>query len=880
MSSFKRTDPESNSTEMDSKTETYIDERPFLNYLPQKKGFFSNLVLKYLFSRIKLDPSLTKTIKNLERSGNVVFVNKYKSKFDFLFYHTRFRQDNLPYPVFGFDYQLVFWQRVRQIIKGISFYTSHIYRHRKMPDPYATHFYKNKLMQGDTGMVSLIEDNGFYRRLVESRTDPLNYLIEIQKTTHQPLLLVPQLILYDKTPQSKQLPISDLLFGTRERPGKIRRLYMILRNPKKIVIEAADPVNLMDYLQLPNVRELSQKNQAVFLRRYLLEQINQQRQSITGPTLKSREEIMEEILTNPGMQKTIVSYATEHQKPVFVAQKEAAKYLDEIAANYSQRVIRIYEIVLQWLTKWLFDGMVIDNKGLDRIKQASKKGPLVLVPCHKSHLDYLILSYVFFRNNMPPPHIAAGKNLSFWPMGPIFRGGGAFFLRRTFKGEPLYPEIFSAYLYKILDEGFQVEFFIEGGRSRTGKLLSPKIGFLLLLWEAYLRSDWEDIQFVPIYIGYDRVLEEKAYINELGGEKKKPESLLNIFKARKLLKKKYGKIYINFEEPYSLKDYFKKMQIDFSSLTREEQKEKCYQFGETIISAINKQSVITPYAIVAGALLNCSRKRIYQKQLMENIETYMNYIINRQTKLADTLFIDRQSTIDYVIDTFAANKYIDRSKTHKNVFPPANPIIKVHESKQPNLAYYKNNGIIHFIPAAYTALSILSIDAFQFQTESLRSHYTFLKEFFQLEFIFSPDESVETAVRKNIKAFIDDAILMPHPVIPDTYNVTSSGFRKLHLFAEFLAPYFDSYWIVLGFFMRYTNKSIFDIKDPVKKIQNMGNRMYKRNEVTRMEALSRINYKNAVAYFTQHGLINPETDREKLDYFVERTQFYMRLFNH
>jgi glycerol-3-phosphate O-acyltransferase len=328
-----------------------------------------------------------------------------------------------------------------------------------------------------------------------------------------------------------------------------------------------------------------------------------------------------------------------------------------------------------------------------------------------------------------------------------------------------------------------------------------------------------------------------------------------------------------------LKETFEKMDIDFTKLSRDEQKEKCYQFGEKIVSAINKQSVITPYAIVAGALLNCSRKRIYYNQLMENIETYMNFLINRRTKLADTLFIDRQSTIDYVIDSFAANKYIDRSATQKNLFPPPNPIIKVHENKRPNLEYYQNNGIIHFIPGAYTALSILALDAFQFQSSGIRPHYTFLKDYFQLEFIYDPDESTDITVRKTIKAFIDDAILMPHPSMPDTYNVTSSGFRKLQLFAEFLAPYFDSYWVVLNFFIRYTNKSIFDVKDPVKKIQGMGNRMYKRQEITRIEGLSRINYKNAVSYFTQQGLINPETDREKLDYFVKKTQFYSRLLH-
>ena len=878
MTLFRRPLPKTKSSETGGESKAHRDDRPFFSYLPPKKGLFARILMKILFFRIKLDPSLAKSLKNLEQSGIVVFVNKYKSKFDFLFYHTRLRHEKLPYPVFAFDYRLFFGQPLSRIIKGMLFYIRHLYNHRKLPDPYGTHFYRNRLINGESGMVSLIEEKGLYRRLVESRVDPIDYLIGVQKTIIEPVYLVPQLILYDKAPQTRQIPVVDLIFGTKERPGRLRRLYMILKNPKKIVIEATEPVNLMDYLQRPDIRELSQKNQAVFLRRHLLEQINRQRQSITGPTLKSRDEIMEEVLTNPEMQKAIVSHAAEHQKPVHEAQKTATAYLDEIASSYSQKVINLFEIAVRWISKLIFDGMVIDYDGLNRIKQYSKNAPIVLVPCHKSHLDYLILSYVFYHNNMPCPKIAAGRNLSFWPLGPIFRGGGAFFLRRSFKGEPLYPKVFSAYLYKILDEGFHVEFFIEGGRSRTGKLLAPKVGFLFLLWEAYLKSNWSDLYFVPVYIGYDRVLEENAYVHELGGGKKTPENLKNIFKARKLLKKKYGKIYINFEEPFSLKNYFESLDVDFTTLDRDAQKKKCYRFGEKIVSAINGESIITPYAIVAGALLNCSRKRIYYSQLMENIETYMNYLINMRIKLADTLFVERQSTIDYVINTFAANKHIDQSATHKEMFPPPNPIIKVHESRRPNLEYYKNNGVIHFIPGAYTALSILALDSFQFQAAGVYGHYAFLRDFFQLEFIFDPDDAAETAVRKNIKAFIDDAILMPHPAMPDTYNLTSSGFRKLHLFAEFLTPYFDAYWVVLNFFMRYTSKSIFDIKDPIKKIQGMGNRMYKRQEITRPEGLSKINYKNAVAYFTQQGLINPEADSEKMDYYVEKTRFYMRLF--
>ncbi len=160
---------------------------------------------------------------------------------------------------------------------------------------------------------------------------------------------------------------------------------------------------------------------------------------------------------------------------------------------------------------------------------------------------------------MPVPLVAAGSNLSFWPMGPLFRSGGAFFIRRTFSGAILYSKVFAEYIHKLLEEGFNIEQFIEGGRSRTGKLLMPKLGLLSILLNAYKNGACEEMIIVPIYIGYDRVLEETSYLQELEGGQKEPETLRGVIKARKFLKKRYGKIYIEFNEPILVNELVEKI---------------------------------------------------------------------------------------------------------------------------------------------------------------------------------------------------------------------------------------------------------------------------------------------------------------------------------
>jgi glycerol-3-phosphate O-acyltransferase len=517
----------------------------------------------------------------------------------------------------------------------------------------------------------------------------------------------------------------------------------------------------------------------------------------------------------------------------------------------------------------MFDGVTINNNALNKVKRLALKGPLVLIPCHKSHIDYLILSYLLYHNNMPVPLVAAGKNLSFWPMGPLFRSGGAFFIRRTFRGAVLYSKVFVEYIHRLLEEGYNIEQFIEGGRSRTGKLLMPKLGLLSILLNAYKNGACEDMIIVPIYIGYDRVLEENSYLQELEGGKKEPETLKGVLKARKFLKKRYGKIYIQFDDSISMNELITKFGIPLAEMEPKEQNVLCRNLAYRIINAINRSAVVTAYGLVAGAILNGARDRFSYSQIMSIIETYLNYLARQHAKLADTLVLDHVRAIEHALDAFVQSKFIEPVSKEKDI-PYSKRSYLINASKRPFLEYYKNNCIAFFIPAAFAALAILEKDAFQFSASDLHSHYKFLQNFFKFEFAYDIDKSPEFYVRKSIKAFIDDAILMPHQTIPDTYNVTSSGFRKLRLYSIFLKTYFESYWIVLNFFQNNAQDSM-NAKDRLKKIANSANHMYKRHEIERSEALSKVSYQNAVDYFTSKGIKGSDSP-EKIEPYSEAIQ--------
>ncbi|MBT8356495.1 MAG: 1-acyl-sn-glycerol-3-phosphate acyltransferase, partial [Deltaproteobacteria bacterium] len=733
-------------------------------------------------------------------------------------------------------------------------------------------YIKNELLNGRTGFLSIVEKKGFYLRFVKAKTDPVQYLIEMQKSIDRPIYIVPQLMFFGKAPHRSQPTLKDIFFGPEDKPGRIRRLATLFKTPGKVFVETSEPINLMHFLENPENRDQNIEHLSLSLRRNLLVQFNRHRRSITGPVLKSSEELKESILTNERFQQFMTSHSKSRHIPLREVRKNADEYLDEIAAKYSPGLIKIAEVLVGWFLRMMFEDVMVNADDLARIKTMSQKGPLILIPNHKSHIDYLILSYLLYQHNMPCPHIAAGKNLSFWPMGPLFRGGGAFFIRRTFRGAVLYSKVFSEYIFKLLQEGFNIEFFIEGGRSRTGKLIMPKLGLLSILLDAYKNKSCEDMIFAPIYIGYDRVIEETAYLDELEGGQKEKENFLQVIRARKFLKNRYGKIYIQFSNPISINDLLAQHGSSLADMQSKEKNAFCRNLGHRIINSINKSTVVTSYGLVASAILNCPAKKFSYEALKSNVETYIKYLYAQDARLADTLVQDHGHAVRYALEAYVQSKFIEPIPKEKESRHLETEYV-INESKRPGLEYYKNNCISFFIPAAFTAIEILKMDAFQFSATDLHSGYAFLQEFFKNEFAYDINLTPDYFVRKSIKTFIDDAILVPHQTLPDTYNLTSTGFRKLKLYSNFLKTYFESYLIVFNFLMQ-NPKNAKNTKERLKKIEASGNRMYKRKEIERREALSKVTYQNAIDFFITHG-VKGSDDNEKIDYYADILQKYM-----
>ncbi len=828
-------------------------------YLPENPGHFLSWILKLFYRGITLSPNQAAVLKQLPRNAIPVYVTKRKSIFERLFYHTRYRDTQHPVPTLAFDYALFLCQPVSRILRMLLARLDYFCRHFKFPNAYTSGYYADALRNGQAGLLSLVEPHGFHRRFVKQKEDPIRYLLEIQKTTNRPVYLIPQLMIYKKDPEKANPSLWDFLFGPERPFGGWRRVAVLIKKPGRTFVEISKPLNLQRFLSHPDVRDRETTYQALVLRRNLLLQIHRHRQSIMGPVLKTRLEIKENVLTGAAFQAFIKEHAEAENKPVTRLLKKADDYFDEIAADYRPWTIKIYEALLTWIIKTMFDGFIVDQNGLDRLKAMSQKGPLILLPSHKSHIDYLMLSYLMYRNNMPCPHIVAGKNLSFWPMGPMFRSAGAFFMRRTFKGAPLYARVFATYVYRLLQEGFNIEVFIEGGRSRTGKLLSPKTGLLSILLDAYRNGACDDLILAPIFIGYDKVPEEKAYLHELEGGTKKPESLSQVIKARKVLKKRFGKIYIEFHDPISLKDLLERNQLDLDTMDKDAMNAFCRNIGHRAINAINRIAIITPHALVAASVLNHPSATYTYNAIAAVADTYLKHLNFHGNKLADTLIMTPDHALEQAFESYVQRKFIEPVSKKDNSEDDAIRYRTIAD-KRPSLEYYKNNCVACFVPTAFTALAILQLDAFQFISTDLHVNYRFLQDLFKYEFAYDIEKPAEFYVRKSIKMFIDDAVLVPHPTLPDTYNITSAGLRKLLLYAGFLKAYFEAYLVVLTQLSGQKSSDV-GYKEQAKKIASLGIRMLKQSEIDCPEALSRVTFKNALSFFNSRDIECNEDDK-------------------
>ena len=821
---------------------------------------FSNLIRKVLSKVIISDDNVEK-LKSVAQEGVVVYVLKNKSQLNSLIIQDLSLRKEIPEPVYCHGINMIIWQPFPLACKVIFTHLFHLIMRKKAIYSNRMDHLSRLVLEGKTTIIHLGESELFRNPFVEGTLDRL---IEIQRNTARPIYLCPQLITYGRRRERENENIINILFGQSDTTGPLRRLITFIRYSNRISVIPAEQINLAEYMNTAG--DVSQEQMVYQIREELIGRIEDEKETIVGPVLKPREQMIEMILQD----KSLISFmeetaakAKKGKRNFSAVRKTAKRYLYEIASDYNEMAVEIWEKILTWLWNNIYDGLVVDADGIAKIRQVSKKMPFVIVPSHRSHFDYLLLSYIFFKNNIQMPFVAAGNNLAFFPMGYIFRKSGAFFLRRSFKGNDLYAEVLSSYVQTLLKEGLPLEFFIEGGRSRTGKMIIPKYGLLSMIIDVYRRKACEDLAVIPVYIGYDRVIEEKAYIEELGGAPKEKEKASTMIRNGGLLRKRYGRVYMNVGEPILLKSYLSAQDKRIEDMTVLERQSLYRQIGYKVVREINEVSVVTPFSLTAAGLLCYDRRGISLGELHDVLELFYNCLSFRRVPFAMT-FSDRYKAIAEALNLFVQSGLISRlgaeEDEEENI---EETVYSLEDDKRLNLEYYKNNILHYFLPFSFVAASILATPEDMIPVNRIHNDYMFFKRLFRHEFIFDDKKDSLEELKETLLYFCEQGMIDMFEK-DDKYwiEVKGLGRTKLSPFAGIVMNYMESYWVAVRgcYYLRKRPKTE---KDWLKTLHNLGERMYRKGEIRRAEALSQSNYQSAIRYLQDVNIIAVTEVQEK-----------------
>lgn len=439
------------------------------------------------------------------------------------------------------------------------------------------------------------------------------------------LRLVPVAVYWGRSPQKERSLIRLVLSDDWLVASRLRRLFRVLINGRRVMVQFGAPVSLRSLLGEPADSALRARR----VTRQLGAQLARMRTARIGPDLSHRHTILAEVLRTRAVRAAVAQKVRDESRTTRrEALLEARAYGEEIAANYSHAFVSFASGLLSRLWNRFYDGIEVGH--IETLAQVADGNEIVYVPCHRSTTDDLLLGYAIYQKGYAVPHIAAGVNLNLPLVGRLLRKGGAFFIRRSFRGNAVYAAVVHQYLGAIMARGHSLEYFIEGGRSRTGRMLEPKTGMLSMTVMSYLRTPRRPVVFVPVYFGYERIFEGPSYIGELSGRPKQKETLWGfITSVRQFFRERFGRVHVNFGEPVHLSPRLDRAAPDWRLAPPGDNERPRWvaklvqELADDIQRNINAAAAVTPVNLLALALLATPR----QAMLVADLERHIGMLL-------------------------------------------------------------------------------------------------------------------------------------------------------------------------------------------------------------------------------------------------------------
>ena len=561
----------------------------------------------------------------------------------------------------------------------------------------------------------------FFRHPRKAGSLRLKRLVEAAEHCERELLLIPVAIYWGRSPE-KEGSVLKLLFSENwDAIGRTRKFFTTLVHGRNTLLRFSHALPLRSI----GLADLSTEVAFRKISRILRVHSRNRRIATVGPDLSHRRTLINHVLRSPNVRRAIAAEAGDDPRKQEVALRKARKYALEIAADISYPTIRVLVRLLRWLWHRIYDGIELNHA--EKLHEVANDREVIYAPCHRSHFDYLLLGWVTYQEGLQLPHIAAGINLNLPIVGGILRRGGAFFLRRTFKGNRLYAAVFDAYIQEVLSKGHSMEYFIEGGRSRTGRLLAPKGGMLAMTINAYINNPQRPIVFIPVNFGYEKLIEGDAFISELGGAAKQKETLVGLIRSVKSLRDYFGKVCVNFGEPIELEPILDRRYPGWREYAADNGDRPDWlagivgEVGNTIMRNINAAAAVTPNSLLAYVLLATPKQTIGLNELRRQLQVSLDLL--RRFQYSEFVTLPDWSP-DQIIAHGEKLDVISRS-VH-----PMGEVIHMEERTAVLMTYFRNN-ILHLlaVPASVACCFIHGTQLEHAELQRLvRLIYPFMKK--------------------------------------------------------------------------------------------------------------------------------------------------------
>jgi glycerol-3-phosphate O-acyltransferase len=528
--------------------------------------------------------------------------------------------------------------------------------------------------------------------------------------------------------------------------------------------------------------------------------------------------------------------------------RRAARYLREIAATHSPYVIDVTAHFARALyARGYGDRLDYDRAQLEHTYALAQRSPVVFLPSHKSNLDHLVLRWALYENGHPANHTAGGINMNFLPLGPLLRRSGVFFIRRTFKDNPIYKFVLGQYIDYLIEKRFPLEWYIEGGRSRSGKLLPPRFGLLAYVVDAYRRGKSEDVWLIPVSIGYDQIQDVGSYVSEQRGGKKERESFGWFLRVFRMLKRRYGEVYIRFGEPLSLRATLGPSTA-LEDAPEDDRSITLQKIAFEVSARINRVTPITATSLVTLALLGAGDRALSLDETVRAVQALYGYVRTRRLPTTGSPELDTETGTVRVLNGLIENGIV---ATYAG---GPEPVYAIGEEQHLAAAYYRNTVIHFFVNAAIVELALQGALATDGDVgERFWSEISRIRDLLKFEFFFADKETFRAEIEEELSlqdARWRDTFARGHGGVRDLLR----GLRPLTSFL-ILRPFIEAYRVVADVLISFAGDDVPADADLLRRCLGLGKQYHLQKRLRNGESVSNVFFANGLRLAGNRGLM-------------------------